>query len=46
MVLMVAAEVMWRRTGDSVYLDLAKRWAKGTAILFAVGAGPPIAGNL
>ena len=28
----------WRRTGDAVYLELAKRWAKGTAILFAVGA--------
>ena len=25
-------------TGEAVYLDLAKRWAKGTAILFAVGA--------
>ncbi|MEP6619668.1 MAG: cytochrome ubiquinol oxidase subunit I [bacterium] len=36
--MMVIAEVMWRRTGDSTYLDLAKRWAKGTAILFAVGA--------
>ncbi len=36
--LMVLAEVQWRRTGDNVYLDLAKRWAKGTAVLFAVGA--------
>jgi cytochrome d ubiquinol oxidase subunit I len=36
--LMVIAEWRWRRTGDAVYLDLAKRWAKGTAILFAVGA--------
>lgn len=36
--LMVLAEVQWRRTGDGVYLDLAKRWAKGTAVLFAVGA--------
>jgi len=36
--LMVVAEWRWRRTGDGVYLDLAKRWAKGTAILFAVGA--------
>src|SRR5258708_38203642 len=26
------------RTKDEVYLALAKRWAKGTAILFAVGA--------
>jgi cytochrome d ubiquinol oxidase subunit I len=37
-VLMVIAERRWRVTGDAVYLDLAKRWAKGTAILFAVGA--------
>ena len=37
-VLMVIAEHRWRRTGDAVHLDLAKRWAKGTAILFAVGA--------
>src|SRR3982750_166274 len=36
--LMVLAEWRWRRTGDTVYLDLAKRWAKGSAILFAVGA--------
>jgi cytochrome d ubiquinol oxidase subunit I len=36
--LMVLAEVRWRRTGDEAYLELAKRWSKGTAILFAVGA--------
>ena len=36
--LMVIAELRWRRTGDAVYLELAKRWAKGAAILFAVGA--------
>src|SRR3989304_1505774 len=36
-VLMVVAERRWQRTGDRVYLDLAKRWAKGTAILFAEG---------
>jgi cytochrome d ubiquinol oxidase subunit I len=36
--LMVVAEVRWRRSGDAMYLELAKRWAKGTAILFAVGA--------
>jgi cytochrome bd ubiquinol oxidase subunit I len=36
--LMVIAEWRWLRTGDATYLDLAKRWAKGTAILFAVGA--------
>ena len=37
-VLMVVAERRWQRTGDRFYLDLAHRWAKGTAILFAVGA--------
>lgn len=37
-VLMVAAEYRWRRTGDPTYEALATRWAKGTAILFAVGA--------
>ena len=36
--LMVIAEWRWMRTGDAVYLDLAKRWSKGAAILFAVGA--------
>ena len=36
--LMTIAEWRWRATGDSVYLQLAKRWAKGTAILFAVGS--------
>src|SRR6266576_2590252 len=37
-VLMVIAERRCQRTRDPVYLDLAKRWARGTAILFAVGA--------
>jgi len=37
-VLMVIAERRWQQTRDPVYLDLAKRWARGTAILFAVGA--------
>src|SRR5919106_704856 len=37
-VLMVVAERRWQRTGDRIYLELARRWAKGTAILFAVGA--------
>ena len=37
-VLMVIAERRWQTTGDALYLELAKRWAKGTAILFAVGA--------
>jgi cytochrome bd ubiquinol oxidase subunit I len=36
--LMIIAEWKWLRTKDSVYLTLAQRWAKGTAILFAVGA--------
>jgi cytochrome bd ubiquinol oxidase subunit I len=36
--LMVIAEWRWLRTREEVYLTLAKRWAKGTAILFAVGA--------
>jgi cytochrome bd ubiquinol oxidase subunit I len=37
-VLMVVAERRWQRSGDRIYLELAHRWAKGTAILFAVGA--------
>lgn len=36
--MMTIAEWRWLRTGDDIYLALAKRWAKGTAILFAVGA--------
>src|SRR5881628_1396868 len=36
--MMVLAEWRWMRSGDAIYLDLAKRWSKGTAILFAVGA--------
>lgn len=36
--MMVVAEVAWQRTRRPEYLDLAKRWARGTAILFAVGA--------
>lgn len=36
--LMVVAEGRWLQTGQSVYLDLAKRWARGTAVMFAVGA--------
>jgi cytochrome d ubiquinol oxidase subunit I len=37
-VLMVVAERRWLVTGDEIYYELAQRWAKGTAILFAVGA--------
>ncbi len=36
--LMAIAEWMHLRTADPTYLALAKRWARGTAILFAVGA--------
>ncbi|MCB9674039.1 MAG: cytochrome ubiquinol oxidase subunit I [Alphaproteobacteria bacterium] len=35
---MCVAEGLWLRTGDAVWLKLAKAWSKGTAILFAVGA--------
>ena len=36
--LMVIAEGMYLRTHSPIYLELAKRWARGSAILFAVGA--------
>jgi cytochrome d ubiquinol oxidase subunit I len=36
--LMVLAEGRWLRTGDVTDRVLAERWAKGTAVLFAVGA--------
>ena len=36
--MMTIAEWRWIRTGQSSYLTLAKRWSKGAAILFAVGA--------
>lgn len=36
--LMVIAEWRWLKTGQVVYRELAHRWAKGTAIIFAVGA--------
>jgi len=36
--LMVVAERRWLSSGDPLDLELAKRWSKGTAILFAVGA--------
>ena len=36
--LMIIAEWKWLRSKDELYLTLAQRWAKGTAILFAVGA--------
>jgi cytochrome d ubiquinol oxidase subunit I len=37
-VLMVAAEIRAHRTGDAHDLELARRWARGTAVFFAVGA--------
>jgi cytochrome bd ubiquinol oxidase subunit I len=36
--LLVLADLRWRRTRDPDYLELSKRLAKGTGILFAVGA--------
>src|ERR1700722_9453696 len=36
--MMVIVEFRWFRTGEPVYLLLAKRWAKGAAILFVIGA--------
>jgi cytochrome d ubiquinol oxidase subunit I len=36
--LMAVAEGWYLRTNNPVYLELCRRWAKGTAILFAVGA--------
>ena len=36
--MMIIAEWKWLRTREEIYLTLAKQWAKGTAILFAVGA--------
>src|SRR3954471_15445323 len=36
--LMAISEGLYLRTKSEIFLDLSKRWAKGTAILFAVGA--------
>jgi cytochrome bd ubiquinol oxidase subunit I len=36
--MMTIAEGLWLRTREPVYHVLARRWAKGTAILLAVGA--------
>ena len=36
--LMAIAEGLHLRSREPIYLDLARRWARGTAILFAVGA--------
>src|SRR5207244_11296607 len=37
-VLIAIAELWWLRKKDAAALALAHRWARGTAILFAVGA--------
>ncbi|RMD62247.1 MAG: cytochrome ubiquinol oxidase subunit I [Planctomycetota bacterium] len=37
-VLMTMSELQWRRTGDRIWEQLTRQWAKGTAIFFAVGA--------
>lgn len=37
-ILMCLSEWKYLRTRKSVYLDLTKAWAKGTAVFFAVGA--------
>ncbi len=36
--LMVLAEILWLRRRDADYLHLTRAWAKGAAVLFAVGA--------
>ena len=37
-VIMAIAEGVYLKRRDPMYLELARRWARGTAILFAVGA--------
>ncbi len=37
-VLMSISEAAYLRTREPIYLELSKRWARGTAILFAIGA--------
>ncbi|MBI4403703.1 MAG: cytochrome ubiquinol oxidase subunit I [Deltaproteobacteria bacterium] len=37
-VLMAMSEIIWLRRGNEAARELTKRWAKGTAIFFAVGA--------
>jgi cytochrome d ubiquinol oxidase subunit I len=36
--LMLIAEGLWLRTGQAHYRDLARKWGKATALLFAIGA--------
>jgi len=35
---MFVAELKWLKTGEDVYLQLAKAWSKGVAMFFAIGA--------
>jgi len=35
---MVIAEGLWLRNRKQVYMDLARKWAKATGLLFAIGA--------
>jgi cytochrome d ubiquinol oxidase subunit I len=37
-VLMLISEGLWVRTGLEHYRDLARKWSKATALLFAIGA--------
>jgi cytochrome d ubiquinol oxidase subunit I len=37
-VLILISQSLWLRTRNRVYLDLTRAWAKGLALLFAVGA--------
>jgi cytochrome bd ubiquinol oxidase subunit I len=37
-VMMAISEALYLRTGRPVFLELSKRWSRGAAILFAVGA--------
>lgn len=37
-ILMIVANVLYIKTEKPVYAELAKRWSKGVAIMFAVGA--------
>lgn len=36
--MMVCAEWLYHRTGKSIYLTIARRWARAAAIMFAIGA--------
>jgi cytochrome d ubiquinol oxidase subunit I len=36
--MMAISEALWLRTGEPVFHVLARRWARGAAVLFAVGA--------